>query len=159
MFLSLNQTLMTFLVLERLTWRNQLILTISLPLLSFNPKGFCYSYAWSCSLWEGRNSFCMGLISGKLYGFLFIFLNAFTSFSVLLLFHLLITFFIFMHDSDATHSVHPPPPLFFWRGGGRSWTSYQISKKGGLGRTSTLRGGYCKIRGNFLWGVAILQKK
>ena len=114
-FLSLNQTLMTFLVLERLTWRNQLILTISLPLFSFNPKGFCYSYAWSCSLWEGRNSFCMGLISGKLYGFLLIFLNAFTSFSVLLLFHLLITFFIFMHDSDATHSVHPPP-LFFWRG-------------------------------------------
>ena len=114
-FLSLNQTLMTFLVLERLTWRNQLILTISLPLFSFNPKGFCYSYAWSCSLWEGRNSFCMGLISGKLYGFLLIFLNAFTSFSVLLL-------FIYWSLSSSLCMilmlliVCTPPPLFFWRG-------------------------------------------
>ena len=26
-------------------------------LSSFNPKGFCYSYAWSCGLCEGRLSF------------------------------------------------------------------------------------------------------
>ena len=28
--------------------------------LSFTPKGFCYSYAWSCSLREGRTSFYKG---------------------------------------------------------------------------------------------------
>ena len=28
------------------------------------------SYAWSCSLCEGRTSFCTGIISRKLYGFL-----------------------------------------------------------------------------------------
>ena len=42
-------------------------------LSSFNPKGFYYSYTWSCSLCEGRTSFCTGLISRKLYGFLFMF--------------------------------------------------------------------------------------
>ena len=30
---------------------------------SFNSKGFSYSYVWSYSLWEGRTSFCMWLIS------------------------------------------------------------------------------------------------
>ena len=34
---------------------------------SFNPKGFCHSYAWSCSLCEGRTSFYTGHISGKLW--------------------------------------------------------------------------------------------
>ena len=38
-------------------------------LSSFDPKGFYYSYAWSCSLCEVRTSFCMGLISRKLHGF------------------------------------------------------------------------------------------
>ena len=28
---------------------------------SFKPKGFWYSYAWSCSLYEGRSSLCVGL--------------------------------------------------------------------------------------------------
>ena len=37
---------------------------------SFNLKGFCYSYAWSCSLCEGRTSFCTGRIPRKLYEFL-----------------------------------------------------------------------------------------
>ena len=63
---------------------------------SFNPKRFCYPYAWSCSLCERRNSFCMGLISRKLCGFLF--LSSFTSLSVLLLFPLSITFFVIMHS-------------------------------------------------------------
>ena len=40
---------------------------------SFNPKGVYYSYVWSCSLCVGRTSFCSGLISRKLNGFLFIF--------------------------------------------------------------------------------------
>ena len=40
------------------------------------------------------------------------------------------------------------------------WTSYQIFKKGGLDRTSTLRGRLLEKRDNFFQGgVAILQKK
>ena len=38
---------------------------------SFNPKGFCYSYAWSCSSCEEWTSFCKGRISRKLCGFFF----------------------------------------------------------------------------------------
>ena len=37
----------------------------------FNPKGFCYSYKWSCTLFEERISVCKGLISKKLCKFLF----------------------------------------------------------------------------------------
>ena len=40
----------------------------------FNPEGFYYSYAWSHSLCKGRGSFCTGLISRKLCGFLLMFL-------------------------------------------------------------------------------------
>ena len=65
-------------------------------LYSFNPKKFYYSYAWSCSLCERGTSFCMGLISRKLCRFLLMFSTSFTSLSVLLLFPLLITFFIFI---------------------------------------------------------------
>ena len=54
-------------------------------LSSFNPKGFCYSYSWSCSLCEGRTSSCTGLTSRKLCRFLFMFWTGFTSFHVLLL--------------------------------------------------------------------------
>ena len=67
-------------------------------LFSFNPKEFCYSYAWSCSLYKGRTSVFTGFISRKLCGFLFKFSIDFTSFSVLLLFPLWTFFFIFMHD-------------------------------------------------------------
>ena len=35
-------------------------------LSSFNPKGFYYSYEWTCSLYEDRTSFYMRLISRKL---------------------------------------------------------------------------------------------
>ena len=66
-------------------------------LFSFNLKGFYYSYAWSRSLCEGRTSFCTGLISRKLCRFLLMFSTGFTSLSVLLLFPLSITFFVFMH--------------------------------------------------------------
>ena len=64
-----------------------------LPLIHY---GFYYSYAWSCSLCEGRTSFCTGLISRKLSRFLLMSLTGFTSLSVLLLFPLSIIF-IFMH--------------------------------------------------------------
>ena len=57
-------------------------------LSSFNLKGFCCSYAWSCYFCEGRTSFCTGLISRELCGFLHMFLTGFTSLTVLLLFSL-----------------------------------------------------------------------
>ena len=57
-------------------------------LSSINPKGFCYSYAWPCSLCEGGASFCTGFISRKLSVFLFVL----ASFRVLIPFGLSITF-------------------------------------------------------------------
>ena len=43
---SLNQTFLTILLYVRQTWMNQLVLAIFFEgLSSFNPKGFCYSYA------------------------------------------------------------------------------------------------------------------
>ena len=62
-----------------------------------NLKGFYYSYAWSHSLYEGRTSFCTGLVSRKLCRFLLMFSTGFVSLSVLILFPLSITFFVFMH--------------------------------------------------------------
>ena len=55
------------------------------------------SRSWSYCLWEEKVSFCTGLISRKLFGFLFMFLVSFISFSVLLLSPISITFFIFMY--------------------------------------------------------------
>ena len=64
----------------------QLILTISLKRLSsLNPKGFYYSYPWSCSLSGKRTSFRTGL-SLENCEFLLMFSTAFTSLSVLILF-------------------------------------------------------------------------
>ena len=57
-----------------------------------------FSYAWSHSSCKGKTSFCMGLISRKLCRFLLMFSTGFTSLSVLLLFPLLITFFVFEHS-------------------------------------------------------------
>ena len=54
-----------------------------LPL--FNPKGFCYSYSQTCSLYEGRVPFCTELISTKICRFLLMFSTSFTSFCALLL--------------------------------------------------------------------------
>ena len=64
---------------------------------SFNLKGFYYSYAWSCSLYERKTSFCTGLISRKLCGFLLMFSSGFTSLSIFFLFPVSITFFVFIH--------------------------------------------------------------
>ena len=50
-------------------------------LSSFNPKRFCFSYVWSCSLFE-RTSFCTVLMPRKLCGFFLMFSTDFTSFSV-----------------------------------------------------------------------------
>ena len=68
------------LAISEINLNDLLILAISLSGVIFL---FYYSYAWSCSLCEGRTSFCLGLISRKLCGFS-LFLTGFTSFSVLL---------------------------------------------------------------------------
>ena len=55
------------------------------------------THAWSRSVCEGKTSFCTGLISRKLCRFLLMFSTGFTSLSVLLLFPVSITFFVFVH--------------------------------------------------------------
>ena len=83
---------------NKLGWLNWFWQFLCEVLSSFNPKGFYYSYVWCCSLCEERTSFCTGLISRKLSGFLLMFLTGFTSISVLLIFPVSITFFVFMHS-------------------------------------------------------------
>ena len=69
--LSLNQTLLTFLLSIRETWMTYWFGQFLCDRLSFfNSKGFYYSYVWSCSLCEGRASFCTVLIYRKLCGLL-----------------------------------------------------------------------------------------
>ena len=62
---------------------------------SFNWKGFWHLHGLAVYVKEGLP---IALISRKLCRFLFMFLAGFILFSVLLLFPLLITFFIFMHS-------------------------------------------------------------
>ena len=85
--LSLNETLLIFLLYPRQTWMTHLILAISLwEIIPSNWKGFCYTYAWLHSLCQRETSFCTELIFKKLWGFLFVFSAGFTSFGVLLCF-------------------------------------------------------------------------
>ena len=95
--LSLNQTLLTFLLCVRQTWMTQLILAVSLRKGVFlNLKGFYYSYTWSYSLslsWDSLS--LMGLICRKL--------RILTCFRVALLYSLSYLFplsitFAFMHN-------------------------------------------------------------
>ena len=103
--LSLNQTLLTFLLYVRQTWwLNWFWQFLCERLSSFHSKGFCYSYAWSCSLYEGRTAFCMGLISQKLCRFLLMFSIGFTSLIVLLLIPVSITFFVLSMVCDSISS-------------------------------------------------------
>ena len=94
---SLSQTLLTFLLCVRETWMTQLIwqfLCERLP--SFNPDGFWYLYAWSCSLCYKGLPFAWDLsLENSADSYLFFRLALFHC--VLLLFPLLITFFVFVH--------------------------------------------------------------
>ena len=92
-------------------------------LSSFNLKGFYHSYAWSCRLFEGRTSFRTRRISGKLCGFWLMFSTSFTSLSVLLVFLVLITFFVFMHgflfclsNIDLVLSINQSANVFVFGG-------------------------------------------
>ena len=69
---------------DKLEWLNWFWKFLCEGLSSFNLKGFCYSYAWSCSWYERRYSHSTGLFPRRICSFLF--LTDFTSFSVLLLF-------------------------------------------------------------------------
>ena len=69
--LSLNQTLLVFWLYMRQTGRlNGFLGYLCEETFSFNWKGNCYSYAWSCNLCEGGTSFSTGLILRKLLRFL-----------------------------------------------------------------------------------------
>ena len=61
--LSLNQTVLILTLANpvRKTWITQAALAISLceGLFSFNSKGLCYCYAWSCRLCEAGTFFCV----------------------------------------------------------------------------------------------------
>ena len=80
---------------DKLGWLNWFWHFLCEGLSSRNPKGLYYSYAWSCSLCEGRTCFSTGVIFGKLCRFLLMFSTGFTPLSVLFLFPLLITLFLF----------------------------------------------------------------
>ena len=76
-----------------------------LVLSSCNLNGFCYWYAWYCSLCEGCASFCTELFFWKLGQFLLMFSTCFTSFSVFRYFHLSITFFVSMNFSALSSNL------------------------------------------------------
>ena len=87
---------------EKIRWLNWFWQFLFEGLSSFHVEGFYYSYVWSCSLCEGRASFCVELISRKLYVFLVMLLTSFsslclTSFSIDPLLHLYTRFFILFH--------------------------------------------------------------
>ena len=83
--LSLNQTLLTFLLLLRQTWMTQIILANSLRRFVFlkSKRTVLLIYMVLQSKWR-VNYFFTGLTSRKLYKFMFI--TGFTSFSLLLIF-------------------------------------------------------------------------
>ena len=56
----------TLAIYVKLGWLNWFWQYLCAGLSSLDPKEFCYSYFWSCSLCEGRTSFCTGLISKKI---------------------------------------------------------------------------------------------
>ena len=111
--LSLNQTLLTFLLYVRQTWMTQLILVISLWGVIFlaSKRILLLICILICmvicivlcmvicmDLCEGRISYGTGFIFRKLCKFLLMFSTGFTSSSVSLLFPLLIIFFVFMYS-------------------------------------------------------------
>ena len=84
--LTLNQTLVTFLLYVRQTTMTQLILVFSVT--HMHGLAVCV---------KGGGSFCTGFTYRKLCRLLFRFLTGCTSLSALLLFPLSITFFFFVH--------------------------------------------------------------
>ena len=101
-------------------WLNWFCQCLSEGLSSFNPKGFSSSFGWSCSLCEEGASFCLGSISRKPRGFLFMSSTGFTTFSALLLFFSLsITLCVFLYifyaissNIDEARSVRPSANVF-----------------------------------------------
>ena len=101
-FLDIKLSLPSCSMWEKIRWLNWFWQFLFEGLSSFHVEGFYYSYVWSCSLCEGRASFCVELISRKLYVFLVMLLTSFsslclTSFSIDPLLHLYTRFFILFH--------------------------------------------------------------
>ena len=90
-FLESNSPDILALYETKLLWHNWFWQLLCEGLSFFIPKVFCYSYTWSGCLCEGKNYFCMGLISRKHYRFLFMFLSGFTS----------VSYFFFLYQSPS----------------------------------------------------------
>ena len=96
---------------DTLGWLNWFWQFFCEGLSSFNPNGFCNSYACPSSLCKERTSFCTGLISRKLPGIFYVFdwlysTQSLTSFSYLdHLLHLFTWFFILIHNKDEVLSI------------------------------------------------------
>ena len=96
--LSLNQTLLIFLLCVRITWMIQLILTISLwEVIFLSSEKILVLICMVLQFMWKKDFLLHGLISVKLSKFLLMFSTGFTSISVLLHFPLSITFFVFVH--------------------------------------------------------------
>ena len=102
-------------------------------LSSFNLKGFYYSYAWSCSLCEGRTSFCTELISRTLWRLLcfrLAFLHSVSYF--FFLYRLSCSYLCTVFDSissniDGVLSINPSTNVFFFEDVNfhhKNWQSY-----------------------------------
>ena len=91
--LSLNQTLLTYLLYVRQTWSLNFSVRDYLPLIRKHYFTHMHGLAVYVKFWSNT-----GLISRKLFGLLIMFSTDFTSLSVLLLIPLSITFFVVMHD-------------------------------------------------------------
>ena len=93
--LPLNQTLLKFWLYVRQAWMTLLILVISMWWVIVRKDSTTHMHGLAVYVKEGLPFVREN--SRKLWGFLLMFLIGFTSFSVLLLFLLSITFFVFMH--------------------------------------------------------------
>ena len=96
---------MSNLSIIKLGWPNWFYQFLCERWSSFNSKGFCYSYGWFCSVCERETYICMGLISRKFSGFLFMFSTGFMVFSVLFLFPLSITLSLCTVCDAISHNI------------------------------------------------------
>ena len=97
--ISLNQTLLTFLLCAGYADLDDKIDSVNFSVRDYLPlirKDSKTHNVWPRSLCQGRTSFCMGLIYRELCRSLLMCSTGFTSLSVLLLFPIAITFFVFV---------------------------------------------------------------
>ena len=105
---------------DKLGWLNWFWQFLCDGLSSLNPKGFYYSYAWSCYCGLCESTFfCTWLSTSKLCGFLFVFDRLYftqcltTFFSIDHLLRLYVRFLILFHSNlDEVLSINPSANVF-----------------------------------------------